>query len=75
MLTIQYKYHPQHKDMLPKQWHIGEPLDIHFDNVRVIRADEDEFVYISELFPHLVPQARRHGVFYGDIARTILMNL
>jgi len=64
-------------------WHVGEILP---DSIGIrckdacqetfcLTADGDELEHIRNLFPALTANNRRVVGFYGDIARTILMNL
>ena len=75
MLTIHLKKHKNCIDLPDVIQHLGERASYDIHNVQSISAGGDEFDQIACLYPHLVPQTRNCGIFYGDIARTILSNL
>jgi len=58
-------------------WHVGEKINalINIHQIDQLQADCDELVYIQKMFPAFTPRYRQVAHFYGDIARTILLNL
>jgi len=55
--------------------HVGTPTpNFPVKFVEQVQADGDELTVIAEMYPSLVAQGKRVVRFYGDIARTILLN-
>jgi len=58
------------------QWHIREKIpNLNIEKVCALQADGEELDKIQEMFPRLTAYGKRVVYFYGDIARTILLNL
>ena len=77
MLIITYRQYntsrQQHENKTV-EWHVGEEvLCIPTHQVNEIQADGDEAKYIEELMGACVN--RRVQFYYGDLARTIYLNL
>jgi hypothetical protein len=64
------------------QWHVGEKVpDVPVERIVELQADGDELEYIENIFSTHgkcsipIPYAKRVVRWYGDIARTIYLNL
>lgn len=58
-------------------WYVGQNLAGYTSPHRVteLQADGNELEHIRNMFPHLTPVGVRVAQWYGDIAKTIFINL
>ncbi len=60
-----------------RTWHVGRPLPKITDvsTLTEIQADGNELRHIKENFDNLIMPSSEVCVWYGDLARTIYLNL
>ena len=77
MLCITYRQYNtgrQHHENLTSMWQVGEDVPyLPTHQVNEIQADGDEAKYIEELMGACIN--RETQFYYGDLARTIYLNL
>jgi len=63
----------------PPHWHAGEKIpefiSSQLKTVYQLRADGDEKELLENMFPYITATGKRSVYFYGDLARTVMLNL